>query len=196
MLANTGGQATLELLASVIVLLIWLLPVLLGVQAAKAKGRSPHWMWFGLFPLTGWIAYLWLQYGAQPTDRQIAILRGAENASPQNAPPTPSPTPPERVIVGACEACNRPLRVRESALSTDMRLTCKCGHLNVVRNYGQCSTCRRLVHAEQAHLRVSYYDMEEYQDLYCPDCFREDNPSRGRLLVKGGGKLYRSGRGA
>ncbi len=35
-----------------------IIPVVLGIKAAKRKGVSPHWMWFGLHPLGGWIAYL------------------------------------------------------------------------------------------------------------------------------------------
>jgi hypothetical protein len=33
--------------------LFWLLPILLGVRTARQKGRSPHWMWFGLHPFAG-----------------------------------------------------------------------------------------------------------------------------------------------
>jgi hypothetical protein len=38
------------------VLLGWVLPVLLGVCAAKRKNYSPRWMWFGIHPVLGWIA--------------------------------------------------------------------------------------------------------------------------------------------
>jgi hypothetical protein len=60
-----------------VILLIWLLPIFLGVRAAKAKGRSPHWMWFGLHPITGWIAFLWLRYAATPAGRLRAGGRTA-----------------------------------------------------------------------------------------------------------------------
>jgi hypothetical protein len=40
------------------VLALTIIPVVLGIKAAKRKGVSPHWMWFGLHPLGGWIAYL------------------------------------------------------------------------------------------------------------------------------------------
>lgn len=38
--------------------LFWLLPIILGVRTARRKGRSPHWMWFGLHPFAGWITYV------------------------------------------------------------------------------------------------------------------------------------------
>ena len=199
MLANTAGQLPHgpEVVAIVFVgLVLWLLPVIFGLRAARSKGRSPHWMWLGLHPLTGWVAFLWLRYGAQPIERQPPLSRDPDEPTPQDAPAASTPAPPQRVIVGTCEACKRPLRVKSSALSTEMRLTCKCGHLNLVRSYGQCSTCKRLVHADQAHLEVSYYDMEEYEDLYCPRCYRKGDPYRGRLLMKGGSKLRRSEGGA
>jgi ribosomal protein L40E len=33
-------------------------PVVAGIRCAKMKSISPHWMWFGIHPVTGWIAYL------------------------------------------------------------------------------------------------------------------------------------------
>lgn len=39
-------------------LLIWITPIVVGVKSAKSKGLSPHWMWFGVHPLGGWIAYI------------------------------------------------------------------------------------------------------------------------------------------
>ena len=35
---------------------LWVLPVVAGVRCAKRNGISPHWMWFGIHPLGGWIA--------------------------------------------------------------------------------------------------------------------------------------------
>ena len=40
------------------VLALTIVPVVLGIKAAKRKGVSPHWMWFGVHPVGGWIAYL------------------------------------------------------------------------------------------------------------------------------------------
>ena len=40
-----------------LIIVIWLIPIILGVRCAKRKGISPHWMWFGLYPFFGWIAY-------------------------------------------------------------------------------------------------------------------------------------------
>ena len=49
------------LLTGVIVILsigvLWVAPIWLGIRAAKRKGRATTWMWFGVHPMTGWIAY-------------------------------------------------------------------------------------------------------------------------------------------
>lgn len=36
----------------------WVIPIRYGIRTAKAKGYSPHWMWFGIYPVGGWIAWL------------------------------------------------------------------------------------------------------------------------------------------
>lgn len=46
----------------VAILCLWVLPIVLGVKAAKRNNRSPHWMWFGIHPFGGWIAFLVLQF--------------------------------------------------------------------------------------------------------------------------------------
>lgn len=46
------------------ILCLWVLPVYLGLKAARRNHRSPHWMWFGLHPFGAWIAFLVLQYSA------------------------------------------------------------------------------------------------------------------------------------
>lgn len=47
------------LLAYLIVYLLvaCLIPVWLGIRYAKKNGFSPHWMWFGIVPPFGWMAY-------------------------------------------------------------------------------------------------------------------------------------------
>jgi Zn finger protein HypA/HybF involved in hydrogenase expression len=54
------GHAADVLLATLFVLgmigLLWVLPISLGIRAANRKGYSPHWMWFGIHPVGGWIA--------------------------------------------------------------------------------------------------------------------------------------------
>ena len=44
------------ILELVILYFIWVWPILRGVRLAKEKGISPHWMWFGIHPILGWIA--------------------------------------------------------------------------------------------------------------------------------------------
>jgi hypothetical protein len=41
-----------------LLLAIWIVPVPLGIKKAKQKELSPHWMWFGVLPLYGWVAFL------------------------------------------------------------------------------------------------------------------------------------------
>lgn len=47
-----------------LLVVLWVVPVVLGVRWAKRKGLSPHWMWFGVHPLTGWIAFWIIRYRA------------------------------------------------------------------------------------------------------------------------------------
>lgn len=37
-----------------------------------------------------------------------------------------------RIVLGECENCHRPLRVKAHAVTRNMRLTCKCGHMNTI----------------------------------------------------------------
>jgi hypothetical protein len=60
-------QNVLEIIGGVVgfiiaIGLLWVLPIMLGVRAAREKNRSPHWMWFGIHPVTGLIAYLVLRF--------------------------------------------------------------------------------------------------------------------------------------
>ena len=49
-----------SLFISVFVLL-WIVPVIIGVIFAKKKNRSPHWMWFGIWPGVGlWVCIILL----------------------------------------------------------------------------------------------------------------------------------------
>src|SRR5438552_2274612 len=36
----------------------WIVPIVAGVLLFQYKGYSPHWMWFGVHPVGGWIAAL------------------------------------------------------------------------------------------------------------------------------------------
>jgi len=41
-----------------LILAIWIVPIPLGIKKAKQKGYSPHWMWFGILPMYGLLAFL------------------------------------------------------------------------------------------------------------------------------------------
>lgn len=57
---HSPGSTLVDLLAGGLLLSaipLWIIPIRAGVKLAQAKGLSPHWMWFGVHPLGGWIAY-------------------------------------------------------------------------------------------------------------------------------------------
>jgi hypothetical protein len=66
--ADIGVPAMLAslLLTLVMMAALWLPPILLGIKWARRKGVSPHWMWFGVHPLTGWIAFWIIRYKVAP----------------------------------------------------------------------------------------------------------------------------------
>ena len=36
----------------------WVLPIMLGIKQARKKNYSPAWMWVGIHPLFGWMAFI------------------------------------------------------------------------------------------------------------------------------------------
>jgi hypothetical protein len=44
----------------VMVPVLWVLPIALGIWAARRKNFSPHWMWLGIHPIGGWAACIFL----------------------------------------------------------------------------------------------------------------------------------------
>jgi hypothetical protein len=51
-------EVLLAILVSLVVItLFWVLPIWLGLRAARRNNRSGLWMWFGVHPLGGWITY-------------------------------------------------------------------------------------------------------------------------------------------
>lgn len=68
-------------------------------------------------------------------DGRPGIDRSSKSSSSETAPPAaPTHDKPTsaRVDVGKCEKCGRPIRVKQSGVKPTMRLTCKCGHVNVI----------------------------------------------------------------
>ena len=41
---------------------LWVLPIWLGIRAARKNNRSALWMWFGAHPLGAWIAFAVLHF--------------------------------------------------------------------------------------------------------------------------------------
>ena len=44
-------------MAAIIIFLLvaWILSIIIGIKIAKKKNRSPHWMWFGINPMGGFV---------------------------------------------------------------------------------------------------------------------------------------------
>lgn len=61
-LGSIVGAIVALLLSAVFIWYVWVWPVRAGIRVARRKGRSPHWMWFGIHPLGGWIAFAVLSY--------------------------------------------------------------------------------------------------------------------------------------
>jgi hypothetical protein len=40
-----------------LVILFWVVPIKYGIRIAKSRGFSPHWMWLGIHPFFGWMAF-------------------------------------------------------------------------------------------------------------------------------------------
>ena len=65
----------------------WIWPIFLGIKTAKEKGRSPHWMWFGVYPIGGWIALAVLRSlpaPNTPTEQHLAdssLLKANPNSA-------------------------------------------------------------------------------------------------------------------
>jgi ssDNA-binding Zn-finger/Zn-ribbon topoisomerase 1 len=57
------ADAMLGLVAMALLTGAWIVPIVLGLKAACEKGVSPHWMWFGLHPVGGWIAFAIIRRG-------------------------------------------------------------------------------------------------------------------------------------
>jgi hypothetical protein len=51
---------------TLLIFILWVVPIWLGLKWAKIKGVSKLWMLFGIHPFFGWIAFLVLRYGIDP----------------------------------------------------------------------------------------------------------------------------------
>jgi hypothetical protein len=65
--------------AAIVTVIIWVLPIKLGVAEAVKKGISPHWMWFGVHPLGGWITYVVIRSRKNP---DTPLVDDAEGSPP------------------------------------------------------------------------------------------------------------------
>jgi hypothetical protein len=50
------------LIALASITILWVLPIWLGIRAAHRNNWSALWMWFGIHPIGGWIAFAVLHF--------------------------------------------------------------------------------------------------------------------------------------
>lgn len=62
------NDAIIGLLVMATLIPLWIIPIRLGIQWAHRKGISPHWMWFGIHPVGGWIAFAVIRWGVNRID--------------------------------------------------------------------------------------------------------------------------------
>lgn len=74
-MSSSVTDAVTAFLILAVLAALWIPPVVLGVRWARRKGISPHWMWFGVHPLSGWIAFWIVRYKIQPRVERVARLR-------------------------------------------------------------------------------------------------------------------------
>ena len=55
---NPVNLAEVLVIMALVVGFGWLVPIVCGILVYQHKGYSPHWMWFGVHPVGGWIALL------------------------------------------------------------------------------------------------------------------------------------------
>lgn len=83
---NLDVQTILEIIFTVVfsiiaLLLIMIYPILRGIEAAKKAKKSPHWMWFGIHPIGGWIAFYILNEKSKRVTDDIDLDELYENKS-------------------------------------------------------------------------------------------------------------------
>lgn len=88
-----------------LIVLLWVLPITLGLRCARRKNYSPLWMLFGINPIGGWVAFIVLS--SLPGRRQCPRCGGfiavhwklcpycqTQIASPEMPIPLPPGMPP------------------------------------------------------------------------------------------------------
>jgi uncharacterized membrane protein YhaH (DUF805 family) len=82
-----GGIKMMDAIIILFVLSLWIVPIPLGIRRAKQKNRSPHWMWFGILPIYGWVVFLILSF--------IPAVKICPNCKEKN-----------KIYAKTCQRCN------------------------------------------------------------------------------------------
>jgi uncharacterized Tic20 family protein len=62
---ESRAESLMSTVIGLIALPLWIAAIVLGVKAARRKGISPHWMWFGIHPLGAMIACPIIMWGVK-----------------------------------------------------------------------------------------------------------------------------------
>lgn len=157
------GDAILGLVVMVVLIVVWVVPIKLGVKSARQKSISPAWMWFGVHPVGGWIAYAIIRWG----------IRRIECPSCHNKNP---------LTAKFCEHCKQALTLPTGAEGKPER------QFRWWKGEVQCADCRQFVKFDAAccpHCSASV------PRLICPHCGRHTTKlaTRTKGLVGSGSVL-------
>jgi hypothetical protein len=127
--ANVAAMPdTLALVFAVALTIAWPVSIVFGIKAARRKGVSAHWMWFGLHPIGGILAWAIIALGVKRIPCSHCgkpIHRGCVCCPFCGTPRTPGPTRQHKITV-ACPQCGANLRGVTADMIGDIGVCAKC----------------------------------------------------------------------
>ncbi len=120
----------------------WIWPLRLAYRAAARAGRSPHWLWFGVYPFVAWIVWAVLRRQPQalrcsacdsPLKAGVRFCASCSTAVPLDATPAAEVSSVDWLRAQArCVSCSSPVKLAANACSScgaaAPRVPCpKCG---------------------------------------------------------------------
>jgi len=121
-------------------------------------------------------------------------LFGKKPSKPQSMQQATAGTE-SRIVIGECETCHRPLRVKAHAVKSTMRLTCKCGHANIVHvpetlvpRHEEHASDVEVVYQYCQHLAQQWWQTTTLEQAVCDRCNIPILPRNRSYLI--GTNLY------
>ncbi len=66
---------------------LWVYPIRNGIYMARLKNISPHWFWFGIHPLTGWLTYeIIRRIECEPGQLELPAGKASGESGDSNSP--------------------------------------------------------------------------------------------------------------